>query len=259
MEKLPVHLVSYPKSGRTWLRVLLGTYYSLKYNVKGSSPVDITTITQNISHVPVVYPTHGNSSFLSYDENKKPKMALYPDNLHFDKGFENSKVIFLTREIEDVLVSYYHHMCNRVSRTYKYNGTLSQFIRDKRYGAEKICKFYKMWYDNLHRVYAYVHVSYEELTFSIQPTMSRLLTFLGENEIKESHLNKAIENSKFSKMQQMERNGQIGNRPQPSSDKNTLKVRNGKVGSYSTELSKDDSKYINNVKEKVGYASFKFK
>ena len=101
-------LISYPKSGRTWLRLLLA---DLSCNVKavhaGSS----------ISHG-----THFNSISLL--------------------GFPASKpVLFLFRNPLDVVVSSWFQYCYRINKEPEIN--FKDFIRSPLYGFEKILNFHQ--------------------------------------------------------------------------------------------------------------------
>ena len=65
-----MYVLSYPKSGRTWLRALIGKYLSLKHNIPENLILS-TEIMTSKSNLPRVSFTHNGSARIDKTEYKK--------------------------------------------------------------------------------------------------------------------------------------------------------------------------------------------
>src|SRR5258705_10176687 len=100
--------VSYPKSGRTWIRYvlsLLGVADQIRFH-------------------------HDTFEF-----NNPAKPA---PNLDFEERFQRyrsvEKIVYLYRDPRDVMVSLYFQVTGRFKDFFGYEGTISDFIRDEYFG-----------------------------------------------------------------------------------------------------------------------------
>lgn len=209
---------SYPKSGRTWLRSILGKYFELAYGVNFS---------------------------LYFEENKNlPKILFIHDNF-LARNLNYKKAIFLIRDPRDVIVSYYHHLTKREDFYYK---SISKFIRDRRYGIKKTIDFMENFKEIKELKDEFLFIKYEDLRENTFSEMKKLLVFL-EVKVEKSLLEKAIEEMEFSKMQKKEASGSFNDEKlltKNPNEKNSFKVRKGKVGGYKEELNKDDIEFLDN-------------
>ena len=106
-------LISFPKSGRTWVRMMLAKMLNdMGYDVK---------------HHEMMMSVH-------YDVNKA--MSTFT---------ENSNILFMFRDPRDVVVSYY---CEESLRRKRYSKSISEFIRDNNYGIEKVINYCNTWINN---------------------------------------------------------------------------------------------------------------
>ena len=131
-------ILSHPKSGRTWLRVMLSKYLSSLNNHKFSNLIEIHQLTTEID-APIISFNHDNTSY---------NYGISMNKTHFkNKKYKNEtdNVILLVRDPRDVIVSYYLHCTRR--RKY-FSGTISDFIRDDKFGIEKIIMFLNNWVKN---------------------------------------------------------------------------------------------------------------
>ena len=136
IKDIKVYIISYPKSGRTWLRLLLGKALCEHFNVDKKLLLETHSLTRS-AKMPATLFTHDGAGF--GDKNSWNELAT-------DKSFyRNKKVVFLVRDPKDVIVSSYFHVTKRQGR---FEGSLSEFIRSDIYGIKKIVTFYKIWLDN---------------------------------------------------------------------------------------------------------------
>ena len=135
-----IFIVSYPKSGRSWLRFMLSRYFSYVYQIDFELSKDITELTKSVNSASKIAFVHDGSSYtqnynFSYDELPKESKKIY----------KNKKVILLVRDLRDVMVSYYLH-CSK--RDNIYHKEISDFIRDRKFGIAKAVEFLNIWYLN---------------------------------------------------------------------------------------------------------------
>jgi len=218
-ESVDFLVVSYQKSGRTWVRFLLAKYFELTYGI------DFTLELSTILH------------------DQVPKIAF---THHFDdlEYFKNKSIVMLTRDPRDIIVSHYHHCHNR---ELKFKGSLSKYIRSKHFSINNVIEFLNMQKRYASKYKNTFWMTYEALHENCFDVMSKLLKYF-DIPVNKNNLRKAIKLSSFKNMQHQEKHSssshpRFGN--PMSKDKNAFKVRKGKVGNYKHEILPRDLNYIN--------------
>jgi hypothetical protein len=238
-----IFFISYPKCGRTWVRTLMGKSLCDKYNLDERLILDTQKLFKISGLRPILF-THDNSSLLKgykYFELSKQKYEYSPN-----------KIIFLIRNIKDVLVSSYFQATKRVQQ---FEGNISEFIRDDRFGVKKVITFYNIWYQNMNIPRKFLLIRYRDLHKNPIRIVKKMLRFIGLEKIDSKTIKKAVEFSKFENMKKLEKKNYFNNgrmNPINKNDPNSYKVRKGKIEGYKSELNKDDIKYINEIIEKIG-------
>jgi hypothetical protein len=211
-------VISYPKSGRTWLRVIMD-----KLNI-----------------------------MLRYDHDETEIVRQLPwPELSNDKSiYKNNKIILLVRDPRDTVVSAYFQA---VKRKGVYHGPISDFIRDKRYGIKKILSFHEIWQHNINKPIDVLVVRYEDMQRDIYKEIDKILHFLGKQQIKETKIRNAINYGSFDNVHKLEQKGALTNTykgvfgTHDKSDKESYKTRKGKVGGFNNYLTKEDIAYCNEI------------
>lgn len=237
------YFISYHKSGRTWLRVLIGKALSEHYGFPDHQALMFGPITQRYG-ISVIGATHDGSAAL----DGRKYWELDRDKSRFGE----KKVIFLTRDVRDLIVSSYHALRKRDK---VFEGSLGDFIRSDEFGVRRILQFYKIWADNRHVPKEFLLIRYEELHSDAQGQLRKVLDFIGAEHISEACIEAAVEFARFDNMKRMEQTDFFQTdllRPKDPSDKNSFKVRRGLVGGYKDELSQDDIDYIDAVIAEMG-------
>ena len=111
-----VVLVSFPKCGRTWLRVMIGRSFQRHFGLPDDADlVELDRLAELDPRVPSVLVTH--------DDDPQWKA---PAEVERDKGsYRHGRVILLVRDPRDVIVSLYHQMGGRRGAEV---GTLGEFV-----------------------------------------------------------------------------------------------------------------------------------
>jgi sulfotransferase family protein len=220
-ERAHTCVVSFPKSGRTWLHVMLAR---LAHGAQRPFVLD----------VPGVLFTH--------DDADKPALPLRTD---FDR-YAGRKVVLLVRDPRDVLVSYFAH---RTRRDHTYEGTLAAFVREPGYGAERIATFMAGWWRHRTVPRGFLLVRYEDLHADPRKELERLARFLGLPH-GDAELEEAVAFAAFDRMVEMERAGAFADkrlRAADAGDPESYKVRRGEVGGWATELTAVDAAWVSTV------------
>jgi len=187
-----VFIISYPKSGRTWLRILLGKWMCLTYGLPEKQML-LTSILCSRCRIPIIAMCHDDSQM----ENIKSYLDLSADK----SWYESKKVILLSRDIKDTLVSAYFHISRREQL---FNGSISEFLRNDYFGVKKILTFYKNWslHKNIPR--EFLNIRYEDLHHQPEKTFIDILHFIGITDAAAKGVAEAVSFSAFDNMRGLE-------------------------------------------------------
>jgi hypothetical protein len=220
-------LISYPKSGRTWVRFML-----------------------NSAGVDVVYDHAGAEN---RDARTFEQIAGIP------KRWSGSRIVFLFRDPRDTAVSSYFQASKRVKQGRRFSGELQEFIRDPRYGIDKIARFNLLWMKSAPRFRDFMSISYEDLQADAQGELSRLVAFATRSPPDPETIRRAVEEGRFDKMRAAElklggaKDGQARLGGGDPTDPESLKARRGKVGGWADYFTTDDAAYADAVLGRVDY------
>lgn len=235
MREKPI-CISYPKSGRTWLRMIL-----------------------NALNIDIEY------SHLDTGADRKSWGKRF-DELELP-CVQREKTIFLHRDPRDVVVSMFYEftrrqlpILNQEQRTkYETRGlmpplALSEFVRSPRFGIEKTIIFNIRCQEKLN-----AHIlSYEDLSTNPVEQINKLLEYL-EIDRSLDQINSAVVENNFSSMRKREVTGDIPANmagrlgPTDPSDPNSYKVRKGVVGGWVSEMDTETQNYVNEIIYKYTY------
>ena len=279
-------LVSYPKSGRTWLRMMMAKV--------------LKEMGHDVSNFEML-----------------PAMHMSPFDAN-DKFGKNLRVIFLYRNIGDVIMSFFWESLVSDRNGIAVHSPPAKFIRDEKYGLPNIKRFYNLWFKNVEKFQDYMFISYETLQADTASELHRLLKFLNKtrdmkiwtydkesefpsypnsnpfNTLTHEKIKNAVEFAKFDNMKKIELagvdgkdnllknyKGNFGNvgikneeakqdalsKAHPSllkwMEENNLsfnddkgRLRKGKVNDYLNYLSEDDVEYIKYIESKINFPNF---
>jgi len=227
-------LVSFPKCGRTWLRVMVGSVLAELAGVPRERAFELGPIEGAPSFVPNIRVTHaGNPDW------KRPFEVRYPV-----PWYQGKRVVFLARDPRDVVVSLYFH---KTKRQRLYTRSLSQFIREPRGSLQTIIRFYNVWLRNRRNFDDWLLLRYEDLHRDPESQLAELLRFVGLDWTPSDLVRASVEASRFDRMRSAEASGTTANprlKASDGSDPESYKTRKGVVGGYKSYLSDDDVSWI---------------
>lgn len=243
-----VYLISYPKCGRTWLRLMIGRAISRYFRLPSDEEILFLRTNRRFHPaVPRIRVIHEDRPML------KPPQELNRDKSHF----RSKKVIFLVRDPRDVIVSSYFESRNR-SRLFAPNpyekpslpfeGSLHEFIHRSAGGFDTLLTYYNIWAQNRSRPAAFLLVRYEDLKADPHAQLRRVLDFLGLQGIPDEIIEEAIQFASFENMRRMEAEGRFSSpllQPADKSDQETYKTRKGKIHGFRDYLNHEEIEALN--------------
>ena len=237
-EEPEVYIISYPKTGRTWLRALIGRCLTRKMNLSENRTLETGYLTAEAGFL--------RTNFI-HDGSALKENRSYLDLNSDKRSYKDKKVVLLSRDVKDTLVSAYFQATKRIK---VFNGPISEFIRSDLYGVSRILRFYNIWFENHHVPKDLLFVTYEDLHRDTLATLESVMRFIGPNDIAGLDLEEAVEYCTFQNLRKAEAENRFESnllRPKETSDADSFKVRKGKVGNYLEYLSQNDIEYIDEM------------
>ena len=237
-----VYLLSYPKCGRTWATLQIGRVLQQHYGLDVPDLMKLSVFGERIPEVPLIRLTHDDQP-----HRKRPhELSPTRDNL------AGKKVILMSRDPRDVLVSYYHHKSKRERERQfwffqqkrrethsRFRGTLSEFLDVEISGFDTILRYYNIWEQVRGVPKDFMLLRYEDMQADPVRELRRVVDFLGLSAIPDEMVKEAVEYASFDNMQRIESGAEVRSfklKPGDVNDKSSYKVRRGKVGGYRDEL-----------------------
>lgn len=226
-------IVSFGKSGRTWLRVMLSRFFQLRHGLGERQLIGFDNLHRKNAAVPRMLFTHDNY-LKDYTGNRESKTDYYAH-----------KVVLLVRHPLDVAVSQYFQWKFRMRpgkkalNSYPAHGTevpIYDFVTDPAAGLPKIIDFMNLWAAEAGRLRSLHVLRYEDLRADTAAELSRVLVFMGATP-QPQEVAAAVEFASVENMRRMESQKTFwlsGSRmvAKDKSNPDSYKVRKAKVGGY---------------------------
>lgn len=233
LQKADCVVVSYGKSGRTWLRVMLARFYQIKYGLPEKSLMtDFDKLHRRRREIPRIFFTHDNY-LRDYTNNTDSKVDFY-----------DKKVILLVRNPQDVAVSQFFQWKYRMKpgkkklNAYPVHGpapSLFEFVMQSAHGLPGIIGFLNDWEREIPRMKAILVVRYEDMRSDPENMLQRMLDFI-ETPSSARQIGEAVAFASYQNMKQLETKKRFrwNTRLLPADRNNpdSYKVRRAKVGGY---------------------------
>lgn len=230
-----VYILSYPKTGRTWLRALVGRALVERYRLPPERVLETDTLTE-MAGLPRAGFYHDGSAMidgLTFRELDAGKAA-----------YRGKRVLLLGRDVRDTLVSAYFQATRRIDM---FDGPIGAFVRDERYGVEKVLAFYRQWHAACDVPDAFAFLRYEAMHAEPAASLRTVLAFLGARDVPDRIVDDAVAFGSFDNLRQAESEDRFRShmlRTASNADPESFKVRKGKVGGFRDYLAPDDVAYI---------------
>lgn len=236
-----IFLVTYPKSGTTWLRFLIGNYLT-------GNQCDFSN-------------AHSIMPGLRNDQDTIPWCQFKPrfiqSHFNFIPEYSRHKVIYLVRDGRDVAVSYYFHLIKhwKLDKDTPFADFLTRFndgsIAVRQIWSNHVINWLDNASDNL------LLLRYEDLQTDTVGSLTKVLQYAGVSVDQEAIVS-AVKASQFEQMQNLEKEQyKLSLSRLATSDPSIQFVRNGKSGDwqnyFTEELLTDFIQVHRQALEKLGY------
>ncbi len=236
-------VISYPKSGRTWHRAMLGCYLAGLLGIPREQAFKLGAMTDRLGLKSVHY-SHNGANFIDSLPPDDPLVAC-PDL------WRGKPVTLLTRDPRDIVVSAYHHAVYRSALT---EVNFSDFLRAPDTGIEKILTTYHRLDKNRALASDFQVIAYEDMHNDPAPALRAQLSIIGLTKIDEAMVQDVVEFCRFETMKKHEADGfyKASVLKKTSDDPRSMKVRSGQVGGYKDFMTADDLSYANQLIADMG-------
>ncbi|MFC1844173.1 sulfotransferase domain-containing protein [Thermodesulfobacteriota bacterium] len=220
-------IVSYPRSGNTWARFLIG-------NLMNKEPVTFANIEKKVPDI------HRNN-----DKELLciPSPRILKSHECFDHRYKN--VIYIVRDPRDVVISYYHFQIKTkaILESYPIDQFVSQFIDGELDSFGSWGENVGSWLGAKQYCNRFLMIRYEDMLENPVFELQKITSFLGINR-SEEQLMRANELSSFKNMRKSEIRDSDRWKPLSKSRKDKFFVRSANKGAWKTELSDSSAKRI---------------
>lgn len=241
-------VVSFGKSGRTWLRVMLSRFYQIRYGLAQRHLLSFDNLHVKNQAIPRILFTHDN--YLSDYVGTEASRALYRDK----------KIVLMVRHPADVAVSQYHQWKFRMpSRKKKMNEypphgadvSLYDFVMRPQSGLPKVIDFLNGWAGERERIRDMLVVRYEDMRVNPEDALARILAFAG-SPATPSEVSEAVAFASIDNMRKLEQKRVfwLSGRRMVARDRNNLdtyKVRRAKVAGYRDDFTPEQLQAIDSL------------
>lgn len=233
LRKADCVIVTCPKSGRTWLRIMLSRLVQGRYGFPDTAVIGTTAFHRANPSLPGIFFTH-DSYIGDYTGNRESKADYF-----------GKRIIFLVRDPRDIAVSAYFQWKFRTDKHKRalhssfFEGrdlSVFDFAMHPKGSLKKNIDRMNSWSLARPRLGDMLVVRYEDLRAEPEKWLTQVADFTGYIATHEE-IAAAVEFASLENMKKMEQEGSFGDKSrrfssgtQASSD--AYKVRRGKVGGY---------------------------
>lgn len=233
-------IIGHPKSGNTWLKVMLSRLYQLRHGLPASLIVTSDELARRHPGIPRITATNGHYSY-----EGAVGEALAPGAP--DGPIRRKPILLLARNPLDIAVSWYFQFTRRQSahKQELINHFIEHpidrrtigmwdFVRQSDIGLLLLIDYLNTWERNLAGLERGLMVRYEDLRAEPAATLQRITALMGER-FSDDEIAEAVAFGSFDNLRALESKGffrQGGLTLRNPSDPESFKVRRAKVGGY---------------------------
>jgi hypothetical protein len=253
-------LMSWGKSGRTWLRVMLSRAYQLKGGLDARELLDFDNLKKLDPQLPAVFFTHNNY------------LRDYTGNMESKAHFKGKRIVLQVRDPRDVAVSQFFQWKFRMRPNKKFINDYPphgadigvwEFVLDQDAGLPRIIDYFNGWARAIPELQDVLVVRYEDMRTDPGAVLGSILEFTG-TEVTPEQIQEAVDFAAYDNMKKMEQEKFFkgsGARVKPGDKDNpqSFKVRKAKVGGYRDYFSDEQCAQLDAMVEQLdpifGYGS----
>jgi hypothetical protein len=243
-------VISYPKSGRTFVRAMLARIYKRQFGIDERALLEFPSLRRAPAGAPPVLFSHGGDAMRR------------PDQIHVNPAdYLHKKVVLIARHPGDIAVSRYHHLKHRsrdVARQRLAEQPLENFVWTEQGGIPSIVTFLNQ-FAALHGV---TILRYEEFLSDPGATLRKLAEAVGL-KVSSEDIADAVEFGSLPNLKKLEHEGYFTSsrlRRARKGDEASGKVRKGTSGGYREQLGEEEASRIDaylkdHLDRRLGYSA----
>lgn len=261
-------IIGHPKSGNTWLRVLLSRLYQFRHGLPAHLIVTSDELQRRVPTIPRISATN---AWYSYEGRVGEALAVGAA----PGPIREKPIVFLPRHPIDIATSWYLQVTKRQSRA-KFeliNADLHQpidrtridrwtFVRESGFGLLNIIDFLNTFQARVAALPNAITIPYEALRADPATQLARIGTLMGERFTSEE-IEEAVRFGSFDNLKSLEAKNffkQKGLQATIKGDRESSKVRRAKVGGYREDFTADQAAELEALVETrldpgLGYSS----
>jgi len=224
-----IYIVSFPKSGNTWILFILANMMVEK--LKLDMEVNLFNIHGFVPDVQAYRDIPIDMGYFPFKRMMKSHSGFHP---------QYNYVLYLIRDPRSVMVSYHKFMTGLGH----YEGDISGFLRDERFGVTAWVNHVNGWLANTSPATRFRIIRYEDFKANPEESLDSLGGLLGFRRTGEE-LARILRKTSLQQMKELEE--RTASMTYTRFDKNFRFVREGKVDGWRSELGIDDVSYIKSV------------
>jgi hypothetical protein len=243
LRKADVVILRYPKSGVTWLRVMISNAYRTRFHLNDKELVGRSDFHRSWPDLPNI--------FVSMDNFGVPKEEL-------ERRMTGKKIVLLVRDPRDVVISHYFTFVKRSSEierlsygvpaTVEADGPFA-FAINPDYGMIRIIEFMNYWSAAVRRHPSALMVRYEDLRANTEGQFAPVMKLI-QPDVTPEEIHQGVMAGDFERMKHKEAQGSFGLtilNPGTDGDAESFKVRRGKVGGYADYLAPEQKVVLDDM------------
>jgi hypothetical protein len=243
-------VISFPKSGRTFVRAMLARLYQRRFGIDERSLLEFPTLRRAPKDAPRVLFSHGGDAMRA------------PDEIHVDPAdYAGRRIVLIARHPGDIAVSRFHHLKHRSrdkARRRLAEQPLESFVWAEQGGIPSITAFLNR-YASLPGV---TIIRYEDFLADPGKSLRKLAKATGLM-VNAGDIADAVEFGSLGSLRQREREGYFTSsrlRRARKGDEQSGKVRSGQSGGYREQLGAEaaariDAYVAEHLDPRLGYSS----
>lgn len=239
-------IVSYPKSGRTFVRAMLARLFQRRFGIDERKLLEFPILRRAPREIPRLLFTHAGDTMRT------------PEQVQLNKAsYRHAKVVLIARHPGDIAVSRYHHLKFRSrdkARRRLANQQLDTFVWAEQGGIPSIVKFLNDFAE-LQREHGNVTIiRYEDFLEQPHIALRELAGAIGLH-VTDEDIADAVEFGDIRNLKKREQDGYFTSarlRPSKAGDQRSSKVRKGGSGGFRRNLGAREARHIDEfVKEEL--------
>jgi hypothetical protein len=228
-----VLFLSYPKSGRTWVRFLVDAYLADLHGIEVSNVFEVERRLDPRWRIEWEHLTGAMIQLLPYDRVGEVDLS----------ALEGRTCVHLTRDPYATLASAFFQARDRVK---VFQGTPSEFVRSPLFGARKLAAFQAFVESLKDRFSSFVPLTYEGFLADPSAGLRAVLEALGA-EVDPERIANAVRLGAFESLRRLARSPEYADTPIAPVDPgnpDSEKIRRGGDGGWRDLFSEEDALYI---------------